>query len=151
MIDEEKPPTEAELREAESLARALEDRIERRDAVPAIEDALATAHLLRASSRPGLDEVRARAVLKRVWATSPQYAVRTTFAALAAAAAVALVFAIRPGRAATLPPPPPDLLRAHLGAARPGSSAAVAQLDSQMSSYREQVFGALQRAYGGRR
>ncbi len=151
MIDEEKPPTEAELAEAESLARALEDRVEPGSDTSAIEDALAAADLLRASTRP-LNHGRVQAIASRAWRTRWRGPARAGVAALAAAAAVILVFALRPRQPAMLPPPRADLLRAQLAAARPDASGAIAaDLDLEMSTYREQVFGALQRAYGSPR
>jgi hypothetical protein len=151
MIDEEKPPTEAELGEAESLARALEDRAEPGSDASAIDDALAAALLLRASTRPTLSEVRARAGLNRAWPTPGRGLARAAVAALAAAASVILVLALRPRQPATLPAPRPELLRAQIAAARTGASGTMVNLDSEMSAYREQVFGALERAYGSRR
>ena len=148
MIGEEKPPTAEELAEAESLARALEDGAGPGGDTSAVNDALAAANLLRASARPTLSEMRARAVLNRAWRTPRRAIARAALAAVAAAVAVVLVFALRPRQPAPLPAPGPDLLRAQLAAARPDGSAAMSRLDSEMSAYREQVFGALQRVYG---
>jgi len=148
MIGEEKPPSEAELAEAESLARALEGR--REPGSDAIEEALAAAYLLQASARP-LNDLRAQAILNRAWRVPRRGLARAVVAGLAAAAAALLVIALRPRQPATLPAPRPELLRAQLAAARPDGAEAMGQLDSEMSAYREQVFGALERAYGSRR
>jgi len=150
MIGEEKPPSEAELAEAESLARALEGRRESRSGGSAIEDLLAAAYLLQASARQ-LNDLRAQAILNRAWRVPRRGLARAVVAGLAAAAAALLVIALRPRQPATLPAPRPELLRAQLAAARPDGAEAMGQLDSEMSAYREQVFGALERAYGSRR
>src|SRR4051812_26490489 len=63
MKEEEKLPTEAELREAELLRRALEEpAAPGRDLGP-VDDALGAASLVRASREGALSELRARAVL----------------------------------------------------------------------------------------
>src|SRR5262249_61172986 len=67
MIFEESPPTEAELREAELLARALDDPARAAGDPSPVDDALGVAWMLRGSRRAELSELRARAVLRRVW------------------------------------------------------------------------------------
>jgi hypothetical protein len=152
MIFEEKPPTGAELREAELLARALEDPPRPGTDVSPVEEALGAAWMLRASRRGDLGELRARAVLDRAWPErSWPIPRRVAVAALAAAAAAVALVALRPHRPAELPRAPVPLLRAQLAAARPGPPAALAQLETEMAAYREQLYGALGRAYGRRR
>jgi hypothetical protein len=152
MTGEERLPTEAELREAELLARALEEPVEPgRDLAP-VDDALGAATLVRAARFAGLGELRARAALERAW---PERArpirARAIAAALAAAAAAFVWFVLRPRGPAQLPAPGVQLLRAQLAAARPAPPAALARLDAEMAAYRKQVYASLGRAYGGRR
>src|SRR5205823_477446 len=119
MTFEESPPTEAELREAELLARALEDPARAAGDPTAVDDALGAAWMLRASRRAELSELRARAVLDRAW-PKRVWPVRAAAAALAAAAAAIAILAVRPPGPAELPPAPVPLLQAQLAAARPG-------------------------------
>jgi hypothetical protein len=150
MTSEERPPTEAELREAELLARALEDAARPGDEVGPVEDALGAAWLLRASHRAELTELRARAVLERAWPRRRRRWLDPTpgrMAALGAAAAVAAILSALPRGPANLPPPPIPLLRAQLAAARPGTPE-LGRLEAEMSAYREQVYVALGRTYG---
>jgi hypothetical protein len=153
MTFDERPPTDAELRDAELLARALEDPAGPGTDLAPVEDAVAAAWMLRASRRDDLAELRARAVLDRVWKRRTQ-PIRSCAAAgalaVAAAAAVAIV-ALRPRGPAELPPASVPLLQAQLAAARPGATGALAPLERQMAAYREQVYSALGRAYGARR
>jgi len=150
MTFEESPPTEAELREAELLARALEHP--RRlgfDPAP-LDDALGAAWMLRASRKADLSELRARAVLDRVW-PKRAWLVPAAAAAMAAAAAAILILAARPRGPAQLPPAPVPLLQAQIAAARPGVPAALASLEAESAAYRAQLYRALGRAYGGKR
>jgi hypothetical protein len=149
MTAEEKPPTEAELREAELLARALEGPDgPGRDLSP-VEDALGAAYLLRGSRRMELGELRARAVQERIWPRRSR--ALSAAAVLLAAAAAAAAIVLWPRRAAELPAPSVQLLRAQLAAARPGEQATIDPLAAEMSGYRAQIYGALARAYGGHR
>jgi len=145
MTFEESPPTEAELREAELLARALEDPARAAGDPTAVDDALGAAWMLRASRRAELSELRARAVLDRAWP------VRAAAAALAAAAAAIAILAVRPPGPAELPPAPVPLLQAQLAAARPGAPAALVSLEAESAAYRSQLYRALRRTYGGGR
>jgi hypothetical protein len=152
MTSEERPPTEAELREAELLARALEEAARPERDVDPVEDALGAAWLLRASRASELSELRARAVLERAWpARRWRIRARAAAAVVGAAAAAAAIVAVLPRGPAKLPPPPVPLLRAQLAAARPGAPPALARVDTEMIVYREQVYLALGRAYGRRR
>jgi hypothetical protein len=139
MTGDELPPTEAELRDAEALARALEH------GEPGPLDALGAAQLLRAS-RGELSELRQRAVLEHVWRSRRSW--RIVLMGAVAAAAACLFFLAQAQAPARLPDPPIQLLRAQLAAARPGAPAE-AQLDAEMAGYRRQVFAALERRYGG--
>jgi hypothetical protein len=152
MTSEDAPPNEAELREAELLASALENPgAEGRD-VTAVDDALGAAWMVRASRRGDLDDLRARAVQERAWPKRPwRTRGRAGAAAVAAAAATIAIFAARSHGPAQLPAPGARLLLAQLAAARPGSGSALARFEADRAAYREQVFGALRRAYGGRR
>ncbi|HKB75230.1 MAG TPA: hypothetical protein VKC58_01450 [Myxococcales bacterium] len=153
MTSEERPPTEAEAREADLLAHALEDPARPGRDVAAVDDALGTAWLLRASKSAELSELRARAVLKRAWPGRPRWLNPTpgAMAALGAAAAVAAILSLLPRGPAKLPPPPVPLLRAQVAAARPGAQRALAPLEAEMDAHRERLYGALARAYGTRR
>ena len=137
---------DSELRDAELLAEALEQREPGRDLAP-VDDALGAAMLVRASRGEGLSALRARAVLERVWPKRTW--VRPLVAALAAIAAASAWFFLQPVRPAKLPAPGVELLRAQLSAARPGAS--TARLDAEMAGYRRQVYSSLERAYGGAR
>jgi len=150
MTAEEKPPTAAELREAELLARALEGPDEPGRDLAAIEDALGAAFLLRAPRTAGLDDLRARALRERIWPARPQHR-RAALAAVLATAAAAAVFALWPRGSTALPPPDVKLLRAQLAAAQPGAPATLDPLSAEMSGYRAQVYASLGRAYGARR
>jgi hypothetical protein len=151
MTHEHEPPTEAERREAEVLARALDGRLEDEDLLP-VADALATASMIAASRRGGLSELRARAVLERTWPKRGwTRGARAAAAALAVAAAAAAVVIVATARPAALPPPPASLLRAELHAARRGAPAAVARLDGELAAYRRDMYAALGRAYGAKR
>jgi hypothetical protein len=149
MTAEEKPPTEAELREAELLARALEGPDEPGRDLSPIDDALGAAYLLRGSMRLELGERRARAMLGRIWPRRSR--ARSAAALLLAAAAAAAAIVPWPRRAAEFPAPNVQLLRAQLAAARPGEPATVDPLAAEMSGYRTQIYDALARAYGGHR
>ncbi|HEY2031450.1 MAG TPA: hypothetical protein VGH20_19800 [Myxococcales bacterium] len=141
MNPEDQPPTDEERREAELLARALDGKPAR-----AVDDALAAVSLLKASRQGELSELRARAVLSRVW---PVRRWRGAWIGAAAAAAVALAFvAVRPQGPASLPPPGLALVRAQLAAARPASAGALGDLEQQRAVYRRELYGALRRAYG---
>src|SRR6267142_2991549 len=146
MTAEEKPPTEAELREAELLARALEGPDEPGRDLSPVEDALGAAYLLRESRRMQLGELRARAVQKRIWPRRSR--ARSAAAVLLAAGAAAAAIVLWPRRAAELPAPSVQLLRAQLAAARPGEPATIGPLAAEMAGYRAQIHGALARAYG---
>ena len=149
MTFEESPPTEAQLREAELLARALEDPARAAGDPTAVDDALGAAWMLRASRRAELSELRARAVLDRAW-PKRAWPVRAA-AALAAVAAAVAILAVRPRGPAELPPAPVPLLQAQIAAARPGAPAALASLEAESAAYRSQLYRALRRAYGGDR
>ncbi len=151
MTDEERPPTPAELREAELLARALEEPSQPGRELTSVDDVLGAAYLLRASKQAELGELRARAVRQRIWRTGtwPLWA-RAAAAGLAGIGAAAVILAVRPRGPAWLPPPGIRLLQAQLAAARPGSSAELAQLEVETAAYRERFYGALGRAYGRR-
>jgi len=152
MTAEEKPPTEAELREADLLARALERPDEPGRDLAQVEDALGAAYLLRASNRIGLTELRARAVLERIRsAQSPRVRTRAAIAGLVATAAALAAIALLPRGSADLPVPDVKLLRSQLAAARPGAPAALDPLAAERTRYRAQVYRALGRAYGDRR
>jgi hypothetical protein len=150
MKEEEKPPSEAELREAELIRRALEEPpAPGRDLRP-VDDALGAVWLVRASRDGKLSELRARAVLERAWPRrSRRAAVRAGVAAAAILAAVAAFLANRPRGPAALPAPSVALLRAELAAARPGAQAELAAVDAAKAAYRAQVFETLRRTYGG--
>ena len=150
MTFEESPPTEAELREAELLARTLEDPARAAGDPTAVDDALGAAWMLRASRRAELSELRARAVLDRAW-PKRVWPVRAAAAALAAAAAAIAILAVRPPGPAELPPAPVPLLQAQLAAARPGAPAALVSLEAESAAYRSQLYRALRRTYGGGR
>jgi hypothetical protein len=151
MIPEELPPTEAELREAEELARALEQE---QPGPPG--EALQGALLLLASRRGQLGELRGRAVLERAWQGSdrarPRRA-RLSVALAGLAACVAAIFVVtRAQGPAMLPSAPPSLLRAQLAAARPGAAAAeLIALESEMAAHRARLHAAVARAYGSGR
>ena len=151
MTDDERPPTLAELREAELLARALEEPSQPGRELTSVDDALGAAYLLRASRQAELGELRARAVRQRIWrkGTWPLWA-RAAAAGLAGIAAAAMILAVVPHGPARLPPPGVRLLQAQLAVARPGSSAELAQLEVETAAYRERFYGALERAYGRR-
>ena len=149
MTTDDKPPTEAELREAELLASALEDPAPFGRDVTAVDDALGAAWMIRASRRGDLDDLRASAVQERAWPKRPwRTRGRAGAAAVAAAAATIAIFAARSHGPAQLPAPGARLLLAQIAAAKPGSGAAIARLEADRTAYREQVFGALRRAYG---
>jgi len=150
MTFEENPPTEAELLQAELLARALEDPARAANDPTPVEDALGAAWMLRASRRAGLSELRARAVLDRAW-PKRTWPVRAAAVALAAGAAAVAILAVRPRGPAELPPPPVPLLQAQIAAARPAAPAALAALEAESGAYRAQLYRALGRAYGGAR
>jgi hypothetical protein len=143
MNPEDQPPTDKERQEAELLARALDG-----NPSTAVDDELAALSLLKASRQGELSELRARAVLSRVW---PVRRRRGAWIGVAAAAAVAVVFiAVRPRGPSSLPPPDVALVRAQLAAARPASGAALGDLERQRAVYRRELYEALQRAYGER-
>ena len=151
MTDDERPPTLAELREAELLARALEEPSQPGRELTSVDDALGAAYLLRASKQAELGELRARAVRQRIWrkGTWPLWA-RAAAAGLAGIAAAAMILAVVPHGPARLPPPGVRLLQAQLAVARPRSSAELAQLEVETAAYRERFYGALALAYGSR-
>ena len=153
MTSKERPPTEAELRDAELLARALEDPVRPGRDVGPVADALGAAWLLRASRGAELSELRARAVMERAWPGGRRWLDPTpgAMAALGAAAAVAAILSALPRGPAKLPPPPVTLLRAQLAAARPGGAPTLPALETEMDAYRQQLYGALGSAYGRRR
>lgn len=143
MNPEDQPPTDEERQEAELLARALDG-----EPAAAVDDELAAVSLLKASRHGELSELRARAVLSRVW---PVRRWRGAWIGAAAAAAVAMVFVVvHPRGPASLPRPDLALVRAELAAARPASAAALGDLERQRAGYRRELYGALQRAYGER-
>jgi len=94
-----------------------------------------------------LGELRARAVQERIWPRRSR--ARSAAAVLLAAAAAAAAIVLWPRRAAELPAPNVQLLRAQLAAARPGEPATIDPLTAEMSGYRTQIYDALARAYGG--
>lgn len=146
MNPEDVPPSDEERRDAELLARALEEPDSPGRDVAAVDDALGAAWMVRASRKLDPAELRRRAVLERI---RPKRSLRfpgPVVAAIAAAAAVALFFVARPRT--HLPAPGVDLLRAQLAAARPGSAAAFARFEEEQSKYRGEVYAALRRAYG---
>lgn len=148
MSGEDQAPTSEELREAELLARALDEAVSHGGLAP-VEDALGVAMLLKGARGAELSELRERAVRERIWPrrTWPA-AVAIAAAVIAAAVAVGV---LRPVRPAALPSPGLSLLRAQLAAARPGGPAAQAQLDAEMAAYRLRFYAALEDAYGGHR
>jgi hypothetical protein len=148
MNPEDEPPTEEERREAELLARALEEPAWPGRDVAAVDDALGAAWLIHASRDLGQPELRRRAALERLWPKRSWRLPGRALAAIAAAAAIAFFFMGR--TRAHLPAPGADLLRAQLAAARPGSDAAFARFEQEHAKYRGQVFAALRRAYGRR-
>jgi hypothetical protein len=150
MTFEESPPTEAELRDAELLARALETSARAAGDPAPVDDALGAAWMLRASRRAELSELRARAVLDRAW-PKRAWPLRAAAGALVAAAAALAILVLRPRGPAELPRPPVPLLQAQIAAARPGAPAALAALEAESTAYRSQLYRALGRAYGGRR
>jgi len=169
-MDDERDPTEEEIREAEALARALEG--EAADEAPG--DAMETAALLRASQDRGeLSELRERAVRKRVLeadvAQEPNASeaealedkggedepgtrwVRWVAPAATVAAAAALMLVFVPAEAppgTQLPQPGAGLLKAQAAAAR-GAGAEAAMLQAGMRRFRARYLAALERRYGG--
>jgi len=150
MTEDDRPPTEAELREAELLARALEQRADPGRDLRPVGDALATAWLLRASKDAGVARVPAGGALERgpaghTWRTRAR-----AVAAAAAVVATVAAFVASHGRGPSpLPAPPASLLQAELAAARP--DAPLAQVDAERAAYRRRIFEALGHAYGGER
>jgi hypothetical protein len=153
MDDEE--PTEAELREAEALARALDGGRGVRE-MP--DDALGTAAFLRYAKDGGaLDADQARAILADALARARPPRARPAwrwgiFGALglaATGAALVLILARAPiGDAAdTLPAPPRALLEAQIDAAG-GRVASLDALTAETRDYRASVYGALHDRYG---
>jgi hypothetical protein len=149
MNREDAPPTDEERREAELLARALDQPARPARDVDAVEDALGAAWMVRASRTLELAEPGGRAVLERVWRKWRFRRRAAGIVAIAAAAAVAL-FMVRSRSTTHLPAPGVDLLRAQLAAARPGSDAAFARFEEEHAKYRGQLYAALRRAYGRR-
>lgn len=153
MDDEE--PTEAELREAEALARALA----RGHAPPGTpEDALGAAAFLRHAKDGGaLDPSRAEAILTDALARARPPPARAAwrwriFGALglaAAGAAGAFLVARAPTRSpdAALPVPPRALLEAQIDAAG-GRVASLDALSTETRGYRATVYGSLRNRYG---
>ncbi len=150
--DEERPPTEEELRAAAALAEALEGRAA---AGPVPQDALEAAALLRAGARPPeLDartaEVQRAQLSRRVVAPLPRVRRWPVVAGgLAAAAAVAFAVLAQPRPAPPglpLPPPPAALLRAQLQAAH-GGPGQDGELDAQLHRYREALYAELERRH----
>ena len=168
-MEDERDPTEEELREAAALARALQGEA----AEDAPEDALETAALLRAGQQGELSELRERAVQKRVLQAEGAAEVDESgaessggeedaeapatrwlrwiapAATVAAAAAMMLVFI--PGdrpEGTSLPAPGAGLLRAQALAAQ-GKGAEAAMLQAGMRRFRARYFAALERRYGG--
>ncbi|MFL5437630.1 MAG: hypothetical protein ACJ79W_00580 [Myxococcales bacterium] len=156
MIREDAPPTEEELREAELVARALEEPPSPVRDVASVADALSAASLLRGSRQMELTGPRARAVEELAWLTRSRIIGRkwklgTLLArsvAVAAAAAAVAFFALRPHRTAVLPAPGVRLLRAQFAAARPGSGPALARLEEERTAYRTELYASLRRTYG---
>ena len=146
MNPEDAPPSDEERVEAELLARALEEPARPGRDVGAVDDALGTAWMVRASRNLERTELQRRAVLERVWPRRSWRFPGGVVAAVAATAAVAFFFMVRPR--AHLPAPGVDLLRAQLAAARPGSDAAFARFEEERAKYRGRVYAALRRAYG---
>jgi hypothetical protein len=158
--DEEKPPTEDELREAAALARALDGAPAEGPAAPA--DALEAAALLRASGGSlELDPARSaeiRAGLQRQLrpvAPSTRWARAVVGLSSLAAAALVVVLSSRVAsppalEARALPRPSPALVGAQLSAIR-HPSAPNAELDQELHRYRETLFAELERRHGGRR
>jgi hypothetical protein len=160
-------PTQAELEEAEALARALEsghvpparDRGRGQEGPP--EDALGAAAFLRYAKDGGsLDATRADAILSDALARV-RPPVQTSrgrawgwrlFGALGfatAAAAAALIVARAPLReesASTLPAPPRALLEAQIDAAG-GRVASLDALTVETNGYRRAVYGVLHDRY----
>lgn len=151
-------PTQAELEEAEALARAL-GRGHSNDGPP--EDALGTAAFLRYTKDGGsLEGTRADAILADALARArpprPTPSARTwgwrLFGALGfagAAAAAALIVARAPvgeDAASALPAPPRALLEAQIDAAG-GRVASLDALTVATSGYRSAVYGALHDRY----
>jgi hypothetical protein len=150
--DDDLPPSEEELAEAEALARALE-RGTARGAVP--EDALRAGHLLRYAKDGGaLDPARRDAILdealRHARVPAPKRPIRWSLLGalgLAAAGAVALVVTRQgaPAVAATLPAPSRALLGAELEATR--SREGLAALGTEMTPYRAQMYAVLEERY----
>ena len=157
MSEVDPPPTEAELREAEELRRALEG-----EAPPAVrqgadllasarsKDPLAAAELIRAAHGPPLDELRRRAVWRRAFPGNRKWTPRIFGAALGAAVAASVLLMLRPQGRADLPAARLELVRAQLEAARRGQ-ASLGRLDRELSAHRARLYGALGSAYGGPR
>jgi hypothetical protein len=155
MTTADEEPTEAELREAEALARAL-DRGRGDPEMP--EDALGTAAFLRFAKDGGaLDPDQARAILADALARARPPRARPAWRwrifgvlGLAAAGAAALLIVARApiGDAAdTLPAPPRALLEAQIDAAG-GRVASLDALAAETRDYRTTVYGALRDRYG---
>ncbi len=151
---------EAELREAEALARALE-RGSADEELP--EDALQSAALIRYGAGGGvLREEREDAILEEVLAAADRVRARPKaaavpwwrwlFGAAGLAAVTALLLVIltsgEAGAPTALPSPDARLIEAQL--ARIEDRSADARFDEAMQSYRGDVYAALERRYGAR-
>lgn len=155
MTKDDDEPTEAELREADALARALDGR---RGDPELPDDALGTAAFLRYAKDGGaLDADQAEAILADALARARPPRARPTwrwrvFGALGLAATGAvLVFIVARapiGDAANaLPAPPRALLEAQIDAAG-GRVASLDALTAETRDYRATVYGALRDRYG---
>lgn len=153
--DPDSEPTPEELREAASLAAALDGVAAAGSGEPP-DDALAAAALVREGHGGGqLGDERRDAVLERVLVAEararPRRVLRFVLPSLALAAAAALALVVlRPGARSVAPTELPDpagsVLRAQLDVARGGDPS---RLDEEMRAYRREVYAALRRRYGG--
>lgn len=155
MTTNDDEPTEAELREAEALARALDGG---RGDPEMPDDALGTAAYLRYAKDGGaLDSDKEEAILADALARArpprarPAWRWRIFGALGLAATGAALVFIVARapiGDAAdTLPAPPRALLEAQIDAAG-GRVASLDTLTAETRDYRAAVYGALRDRYG---
>jgi hypothetical protein len=136
MKDDE--PTPEELRQAEALARALEDR----PAEPPAE-ALSAAALLRYSRSEGaLDPTREQALLARLRRerSRPRRGLWLWLMAPLAATAAAGVIITQLGQGAFVAPRPTGTLLAAQAAAARGEGRALDDLDRHMREYRRTLF-----------
>ncbi|MBK8172959.1 MAG: hypothetical protein IPK60_21865 [Sandaracinaceae bacterium] len=149
MDEHDSKPTEAELREAAALARALDEG----EVALTTARELETVALLHFAEKGPLDAVRLQRAQNRAWdeAQKRKRFVRWAMPAFAfAAAAAVLIMVVGPKRHPDITPlPVPDtaLLRAQAAAMRGESSA----LDAAMLRYRERMYETIRRDYGGQR